>query len=37
MKLFNLENGLYCVHSGVILIKSEHKLLLHVSAQPDKV
>ena len=27
MKLFNLENGLYCVQSGVLLIKFRHRLL----------
>ena len=37
MKLFNLENGLNCVQSGVFLIKFGQTLLLTLSAQPDNV
>ena len=32
LKLFNLENGLYCVQSGVFLTKFGHKLPLSISA-----
>ena len=37
MKLFNLENGLNCVQSGVFVTKFGDKLLLFLSARPDKV
>ena len=37
MKLFNLDNGLYCVQSSVCLTTFGHTLLLSVSAQPDNV
>ena len=37
MKLFNLENGLNCVHRGVFLTKFGYILFLSLSAQPDNV
>ena len=37
MKLFNLENGLYRVQSGVFLTKFGHILLLSLSAQLHNV
>ena len=37
MQLLNIESGLYCVQSGVVLTKVGHKLLLSLSAQDDYV
>ena len=36
-RLFQLENELYRVQSGVFPTKIEHKLLLSLSAQLDRV